>query len=101
MAAEPATERELDAYRGQADRLLAELDEEFYLHYAGHKDTLELEPIYERHRELTTLERARAIGLAVDGDARTRELWRFACEGFFGNLTKRYDEQTAAREAAQ
>lgn len=99
MAAEAATARDLDAYRVQADRFLAEMDEEFYLHYAGHKDTLELEPIYERHRELTRRERAEAIGRAVDGDARTRELWRFACEGFFGDLTKRYDEQVAAREA--
>ena len=47
-AARPATDRELDAYREGADRFIAELDEEYYLHYAGHKDTLDLEPIYER-----------------------------------------------------
>ena len=62
MAAVP-TPRELDDYREQADRFIAEIDEEYYLHYAGHKDTLDLEPIYERHAELTT-PRAGATGSA-------------------------------------
>ena len=52
----PASARELDAYRERADRFIAELDEEYYLHYAGHKETLELEAIYERHADLTTLD---------------------------------------------
>ena len=30
-------ERELDGYRVGADRFIAELDEEYYLHYAGLK----------------------------------------------------------------
>ena len=34
----------LDEYRAEADRFLAELGEEQYLHYAGLKDRLELEP---------------------------------------------------------
>ena len=36
-----------------ADRFIAELDEEYYQHYAGLKDRLELEEIYERHSTLT------------------------------------------------
>ena len=32
-----------------ADRFIAELDEEYYLHFAGLKEALDLEPIYERH----------------------------------------------------
>ena len=90
---------QLDAYREQADRFIAELDEEYYLHYAGHKETLALEEIYGRYAELTTAERARDIGEAVDGDARVRELWRFACEGHLGELTRTYEEKTAALEA--
>ena len=42
MAEAPFSERELDAYRSGADRFLAELDEEYYLHYAGHKPDFEL-----------------------------------------------------------
>ena len=62
---------QLDAYREQADRFIAELDEEYYLHYAGCKETLDLEAIYERHAELTTAERrARSGDLAVDGSPR-------------------------------
>jgi hypothetical protein len=90
---------QLDAYREQADRFIAELDEEYYLHYAGHKETLDLEEIYERHSDLTTAEIAREIGQQVDGDARVRELWRFACEGHLGEVTRTYDEKLAALEA--
>ena len=90
---------QLDAYREQADRFIAELDEEYYLHYAGHKETLDLEEIYARHSDLTTAEIAREIGHQVDGDARVRELWRFACEGHLGELTRTYDEKLAGLEA--
>ena len=62
MPPAPPSDRELDAYREQADRFIAELDEEFYLHYAGHKETFELAPIYERHRNLTELETVKSIG---------------------------------------
>ena len=94
-----ATASELDAYREQADRFLTELDEEFYLHYAGLKDSFELKPIYDRHAELTRREQAEAIGLAVDGDPGVRELWRFACEGYLGELTREQAERVAGLEA--
>src|SRR5439155_19666034 len=92
-------DRELDAYRQQADRFIAELDEEFYLHYAGLKDTFDLAPIYERHANLTELEQVQSIGLAVNGGSRVRELWRFACEGYFGDLTRDHAEQLAQLES--
>ena len=99
MPSDPPTSPELDAYRAEADRFIAELDEEYYLHYAGLKDRLELEPIYERHGDLTTLERAQSLGAAVDGDRRTRELWHFACEGYLGKLTREHAERQAEVEA--
>ena len=99
MPSDPPTTPELDAYRSGADRFIAELDEEYYLHYAGLKDRLELEPIYERHSELTELERAQSLGAAVDGDRGVRELWHFACEGYMGKLTRSYAEKLAALEA--
>ena len=55
MSAHPIGSGELDAYREEADRFVAALDEEFYLHFAGLKETLELAPIYERFSELSTL----------------------------------------------
>jgi len=95
----PPSDRELDAYREQADRFIAELDEETYLHFAGLKDSYDLVPIYERHQELTELEKAQWIGMAVNGGARIRELWRFACEGYLGNLTREPTERVAELEA--
>ena len=90
---------DLDAYRASADRFIAELDEEYYQHYAGLKDRLELEEIYERHSTLTDLEQVQAVGAAVDGDRRVRELWHFGCEGYLGNLTREHAEKVAAIEA--
>src|SRR5712691_7479371 len=93
------SQRELDDYREQADRFIAELDEEAYLHYAGHKETYEIARIYERYAELHRLERAQALGLAVNGSGGIRELWRFACEGYLGNLTREHAERVATLEA--
>src|SRR5439155_21254648 len=87
MPPAPPSDRELDAYREQADRFIAELDEEFYLHYAGLKETFDPAPIYERHKNLTELDQVKSIGLAVNGGARVRGLLRFACVGYFGELT--------------
>jgi hypothetical protein len=95
--ATPLTERELDALRSDADRFIAELDEEAYLHFAGIKDTYDLVPIYERHESLTRLETALSVGASVDGGRNVRELWKFACEGYLGNFTR--DEQEKIAEA--
>jgi len=93
------TTRDLDAYREQADRFMAAIAEEYYLHYAGHKDSLDLEPIYEEYADLTSLETANAVGAAADGDRRIREMWRFACQGYLGNLTREHVERIARLEA--
>src|ERR687897_94071 len=95
----PASARDLDAYRQRADRFIARLDEEYYLHFAGHKDRLELEEIYGEFADLTTIEQARSIGAAVNGSSGIRELWRFACEGYLGQLTKELEEKLAQKEA--
>ena len=95
----PTSPVELDAYRAEADRFIAELDEEYYLHYAGLKDRLELESIYERHAMLTELENVQALGTSVNGDRRIRELWHFGCEGYIGKLTREHAEKEAALEA--
>src|ERR671934_1663771 len=99
MPQAPLSDRELDAYREQADRFIAELDEEFYLHYAGHKDTFDLSPIYERHRNLTEIDNVKSVGLSINGGARVRELWRFSCEGYFGDLTREHAEKLAELES--
>jgi hypothetical protein len=95
----PPSDRELDGIREQADRFIAALDEEYYLHYAGLKETFDLVPIYERFKELTTLETARAVGATLNGDRRNRELWKFTCEGYLGDLTRELAEREARAEA--
>ena len=90
---------EIETYSAEADRFIAELDEEYYLHYAGLKDRLELEDIYERHSMLTQLENVQSVGEAVDGDRRVRELWQFGCEGYLGKFTREHAEKLAELEA--
>jgi hypothetical protein len=87
------TSNEVDSFRRQADDFIRDLNQEFYDHYAGLKETLDLEPIYESYEEVTRLETARRLQ-----DAPT-ELWRFACEGYLGNLTREHQARVAQVEA--
>jgi hypothetical protein len=99
-AAAPLTAADLDRFRDRADRFIAELDEEFYLHYAGLKEELELGPIYDRYSELTRLEQAQALGQSANGDRGIRELWRFSAEGYLSDLTREQAEKIASLEAS-
>src|SRR6187551_2247153 len=93
------TEQDLETYRERVDRFIADLDQEYYDHFAGLKPELDLESIYGEYEDITTLEQAQAIGEAVDGSFRSTELWRFACEGYLGNLTRTFEQDAATTEA--
>jgi hypothetical protein len=97
--AEPLQQGEIEALSADADRFLAELDEETYLHFAGIKETYDIAPIYERHEQLTRLDTALALGASVDGNRRRRELWKFACAGYLGNFVSEEAERVAELEA--
>ncbi len=98
MSETTPSDRELEGYRAGADRFLAEVDEEYYLHYAGLKADLELRSIYERHADLTELETVKRVGRAVRG-RQNLELFRFGCEGYLGELTREHQERIAELEA--
>jgi len=95
----PLAGSDLDAYRDEADRFIAALDEEYYLHLAGHKETLDVGPIYERFSDLTSLDAAERLGAGAAEDPSLIELWRFACEGSLGALTREQAERLANLEA--
>jgi hypothetical protein len=97
--AEALQQGEIDALSADADRFLAELDEETYLHFAGLKEAYDIGPIYERHERLTELDTALALGASVDGDRRRLELWKFACAGYLGNFVSEEAERVAELEA--
>ncbi len=100
MATAPVGSSTLDAYREEADRFLAALDEEVYLHFAGLKDEFEVARIYERFSELTTLDACRRLQSAAESDGSAAlELWRFACEGYLGDQTRDPTEEIARLEA--
>ena len=100
MATAPVGSSTLDAYREEADRFLAALDEEIYLHFAGLKDEFEIARIYERFSDLTTLDACGRLRSAVEADGGAAvELWRFACEGYLGAQTRDLTEEIARLEA--
>jgi hypothetical protein len=84
---------DVDAFRTRADRFIADLDEETYLHYSGQKESYDVERIYEQYEDLTRLDTA--LGLR----AAPLELWRFACDGYLGNLTRKHQARVAQIEA--
>jgi len=87
------TDRELDAFRERGDAFTRDLLQEYYDHFAGLKETLDIERVYEEYEDLTRLETALALEQAPT------ELWRFACEGFLGNLTREHQARVAQVEA--
>jgi hypothetical protein len=97
---------DLEAYAAQAEDFVGAMDREYYLHFAGHKAELEIEPIYARHERL--FERAavdelreRLAGAAPgDPSRRARYLLELAVGGFMGEATKEQETALAEREAA-
>jgi hypothetical protein len=96
---------DIDTYAAEAENFLSEIDREYYLHFAGHKETYEVAPIYERHASL--FERSALEGLrgrlsqAQPGDSerRCRYLLQLAAEGFIGEQTKALSTELAERES--
>lgn len=103
---------DLDLYRQRAERLCEELSREHYLHLAGHKRELEIEPIYERHRDLFARESVQGLREALSaereaapdataGDAARRlsYLLDFAVHGHLGIATAAEEARIAQLEA--
>ena len=93
MAAAPYTASEVDAIRERGDAFTRDMLQEYYDHFAGLKDTLDIERVYDEYEDLTRLETAQRLENAPT------ELWRFACEGFLGNLTRSHQARAAEVEA--
>jgi hypothetical protein len=89
----------LSEYRDRADRFEADMIEEYYLHFAGQKDEFEIEAIYDRYADLTTLESANLLAGPAKRDRGAKELWQFACSGYLGNLTKAQEARASELEA--
>ena len=82
MSAEPLTSREIDAVRDRAASFSRDLLQDTYEHYAGLKDSLDIEQIYAEYEDLAQLDLANRLREAPT------ELWRFGCETYLGNLTR-------------
>jgi hypothetical protein len=97
---------DLDTYRSEAESFCEELDREHYLHLAGHKRELEVEPVYERHGELFSTRAVAQLRAAADaaearGDDARRigYLLDFAVHGHIGLATAAEQARLAELEA--
>ncbi len=93
---------DLDDYSEQAERFLEKLDREYYLHGAGRKAELEIEPIYTAHADLFSpgaIERLREASGGERG-REARQLLLFAFEGRLGEATKGEAEELARLESS-
>ena len=97
---------DLDSYARDCERFVSEMDREYYLHFAGHKEEFEIEEIYERHAGLFDREvgrgpaGARCAPTAETSTRRVRYLLELAVGGLLGRETKREEAELAEREAA-
>src|SRR6266540_28669 len=96
---------EIETYSREAEQFVSSLDREYYLHFAGHKESFEIETIYERHASLferSVVEglRERLDDLGGDEQRRCRFLLQLAVEGLIGQATKSQTTRLAEREAA-
>jgi hypothetical protein len=96
---------DLHSYRLGAEAFLEEIDREYYLHLAGHKADLAVEPIYERHWWLFERDSVERVGEArrsaggEDG-TRLRYLHQFALDGHLGAATRDLEARLAELEAS-
>jgi hypothetical protein len=98
---------DLAAYRAQAETFVAELGEEYHAHFAGLKESFDVEPIYARHAALFTADgvarlREQADAAASRGEdaaRRARMLLDFAVEGHVGLVSTDLEAELAQREA--
>lgn len=96
---------DLDSYAGEAERFVGALDLEYYLHFAGHKESFEIEEIYDRdahlfERPVVDALRERLGELSGEQQRRCRYLLQLAVEGYIGRETKSQAAELAEREAS-
>ncbi len=97
---------DLDLYRRRAEGFCEQLGREYYLHLAGRKPDLELEPIYRDHADLFTRDaagRLRELTARASGAEprrRLRYLLHFCVEGLIGAETRAESAELASLEAA-
>jgi hypothetical protein len=105
LSLQPPLTWDLDEYRRDAEVFLEEIDREYYLHLAGHKPDLEIEPIYERHEALfegAAVERVAEARRKAEGEEadRLRYLHQFALDGHLGAITRSLETRLAELEAS-
>ena len=96
---------DLDSYACECERFVGEMDREYYLHFAGHKEDFEIERIYEEHaglfeRDMVAALRERLSAAPPEEARRVRYLLELAVSGLLGRETKREEAELAEREAA-
>ncbi len=98
--ADPLSQRQLDDLSADADRFIAEMDEEVVPPLLGAEGHVRAHPDLRAPRGADEARHSAPLGASVDGSRNVRELWRFACEGYLGNFVREEAERAAGLEAS-
>ncbi len=94
----------IEEYRKDAQYFLSEIDKEYYLHFSGQKDDLNVAGIYDRYRSLFSYDNFKDIKNLVDGSTgedskRFTYLLKFCTEGLIENSVKELVDEIGEVEA--
>ena len=94
----------IEEYRKDARYFLSEIDKEYYLHFSGQKDDLNVAGIYDRHKNLFSYDNYRDIKNLVDeytgeDSKRFTYLFKFCAEGLIENSVKELADEIGEVEA--
>jgi hypothetical protein len=95
---------DLEVYRKESEKFLSELDKEYYLHFSGQKDSLNIAEIYSKHEDLFSLENFEVLkGLkeksSGEENKRYSYLLRFCGEGLIEQQVKELIDEIGEDEA--
>src|SRR5215468_6268122 len=98
----------VEQYREEYAGFNESLLREFYLHYSGQKPALDLAPIYERHRDLFTLDSIADLSQQLQqtsehfetARASLRHLLTFAINNYLEAQVQNLTEQVSGQEAS-
>ena len=91
---------DITKYRKDSESFLSKIDKEYYLHFSGQKDSLNLSPIYDRYGYLfdrDSIDYIKSVKDKSTGEDRKKAayLLRFCTEGYMERQVKELVDKVA------
>ncbi|MCL4385994.1 MAG: hypothetical protein M1326_06755 [Cyanobacteria bacterium] len=95
---------DIDKYRKDAEDFLGKLDKEYYLHFSGQKNTLDLDDIYKQFEYLFSFENSQYFKNLINSSSGENKkkavfLFQFCTEGYLSKKYQKLSDTIANNEA--